>query len=202
MRRMPWATYFWPGLPQLWTRGSWSALVVSIAAAVLLNLALLGSFGWGELVDPDLRRALWAALAVAWVASAIISAAGNRRQQSHQHGDPSPDAYGEVLEHYLKGNWFEAERALGGLLRKDSQDPDARLMLVALLRHTGRPEEAAGQLDLLERLEGAQKWEPEIRRERELLAEASTKTDVQEEQTSDTPTPEATDPTAGVMHAA
>jgi len=45
-------------------------------------------------------------------------------------------------------------------------------MLATLLRHTGRLDDACGQLDRLERLENASKWELEIGRERELIRQA------------------------------
>ena len=74
----------------------------------------------------------------------------------------------------MKGDYYQAEHVLEGLLRRNLRDVDARLMLATLLRHTGRLDEAAGQLDTLARFEGAGKWELEMRRERELLAEAKT----------------------------
>lgn len=184
MRRMPWATCLWPGLPQLWVRGSWSALAVAVTGAVLLNLALLGSFGWSELVGPDVRRALWAALGIVWAVAAIASVAWSRRLADRGQADSTVDTFGEALGHYLRGDWFQAERALGDLLRRDARDLDARLMLATLFRHTGRYDEARGQLDVLVRLEGIAKWELEVRRERELLAEASKRTDNQVEETA------------------
>jgi hypothetical protein len=42
-------------------------------------------------------------------------------------------------------------------------------MLATLLRHTKRYREAGASLDRLERFEGSEKWELEIRRERDLL---------------------------------
>jgi cytochrome c-type biogenesis protein CcmH/NrfG len=72
----------------------------------------------------------------------------------------------------LKGNWFEAERELNKLLRRDNRDLEARLMLATLLRHTKRFDEATRQLNVLVRLEGAKRWELEIRREGELITEA------------------------------
>lgn len=197
MRRTPWATYLWPGLPQLWTRGSWSALAVAAAAAALLNLALLGTFAWSELIVPDLRSALWVALGTAWTAAAVFSAVHERRHGGLVGGDTG--AFAEAQEHYLKGNWFEAERILASLLREDARDLEARLMLATLLRHTRRYDEAGGELDVLVRFEGAGKWELEIGRERELLAEARQRRDTQDE---DQAGPDLTDPPAEVTHAA
>ena len=83
---------------------------------------------------------------------------------------PDEDAFGEALDHYLKGDYYQAEQMLEGLLRRNVRDLDARLMLATLLRHTGRLDEATRQLDTLARFEGAGKWELEIEQERELLA--------------------------------
>ena len=169
MHRMPIATYLWPGLPQLWVHGSWSALAVSIAAAGGVNLALLCTFGWTELIGPNIRTALWAVLAVTWVAAAGYSVLYGRRAVTCRTNDPGGDTFAEATEYYLKGDYFQTERLLGELLGHDHRDLDARLMLATLMRHTGRFDEATEQLDFLVRLEGAEKWELEIRRERELI---------------------------------
>ena len=78
----------------------------------------------------------------------------------------------EALEDYLKGNWFEAERKLNLLMRRDEHDLEARLLMATLLRHTKRFDDATHQLNLLVRLDGAQRWALEIHREGELLMEA------------------------------
>jgi thioredoxin-like negative regulator of GroEL len=146
---------------------------VAVGAAVLLNLALLGTFGWSELLAPELCKGLWVLLGVVWVGSAILSLGWTRRQRIRPSTDAHGDTFSQAVEHYLKGDWFQAQRVLGDLLRSDASDVDARLMLATLLRHTGRLQEAAAELDLLRRFEGAVKWELEIERERELLAEAA-----------------------------
>jgi hypothetical protein len=176
MRRMRWAIYAWPGLPHLWTRGSWSALAVAVAVGALLNLALLATFVWTELLAEGLRKSLWLGLLIGWPAAALFSAAWLRRQVGRERPDAPGETGGATLEeaqgHYLKGNWFEAERVLGILLRRNTRDLEARLLLATMYRHTRRFDEAARQLDSLGRCEGAEKWEWEICRERELLAEA------------------------------
>ena len=99
----------------------------------------------------------------------------DRRHPDHPSPEPSQaaqDTYGEVLEHYLQQNWYEAERLVAKLLRRNARDVDARLMLASVLRHTNRFDEAAGQLDRLGRIEGSRKWDREMRRERTLLAQA------------------------------
>jgi len=171
MRRMRWVTYLWPGLPQLGVNGSWSGLAVAVSAAALFNLALLGSFGWSELIDSEVLKALWVALGVVWVASAVFSALVERRQSMEIRADAADGNFVAAQDHYLKGNWVQAERELARLLKKNARDLDARLMLATLLRRTGRHDEAKEQLDSLTRIEGAGKWGLEIRRERELLAQ-------------------------------
>jgi cytochrome c-type biogenesis protein CcmH/NrfG len=98
------------------------------------------------------------------------------------------------LGEYLKGAWFEAESLLGKLVAQDHRDVDARLMLASLLRHTRRPLEARRQLDELQRLEKAEKWQVEIERERQLLKQA--------EATLPDPLPEEPSPAAEIARAA
>jgi hypothetical protein len=170
MGRMPWATYLWPGLPQLGKHGSWSSLAVAVGFAALVNAALVGSLVWSELLTPPVRMITWLAVTVLWAGSALVSLRGRAEPAAKPAG--TEDAYREALDHYLKGNWFEAECVLGGLLRQDPRDLEARLLLATLLRHTGRIEEARQQLDRLERFEGSGKWALEIHRERQGLDEA------------------------------
>ena len=178
MRRTRWVTYLWPGLPQLWVYGSWFGLAVAVSAALLLNVALLGTFGWSELVAADVRRVLWAVLAAVWIAWAILSAVSAGRQGTRQQTDAAGVSFAAALDYYLKGNWFQAERELVGLLRKNARDLEARLTLATLLRRTGRLDEAEEQLESLAAFQGAEKWELEIRRERELMAAVETAAEV------------------------
>ncbi len=214
MRRMPWAVYLWPGLPQLSQRGSWPALVVALGAAALLDVALLATLVWDELLSADLRMVYWLFLLAAWGLSAGLSAWLYQREKRRREADANRDIFREALDHYLQGNWFAAEQALSRLLRKNRRDVEARLMLATLLRHTRRWDEAARQLDVLVRLEDAQKWELEIRHEAELLAAArggsedggagnhENDTNHEEEGVGGTQTAERTEPPTEMMHAA
>ncbi|MCR4413284.1 MAG: tetratricopeptide repeat protein [Thermoguttaceae bacterium] len=88
----------------------------------------------------------------------------------------------------MKGNWFEAECLLSRILKRNPRDLEARLMLATLLRHTGRRDEAARQLDRLERFEGSGKWVLEISRERQQLQAAkSDEEDAKQEAASPPP---------------
>ena len=172
MSRTPWATYLWPGLPQMCRHGSWSGLAVAIGFAGLLNLGLAASLVWCELLTPGVRTIVWAAVLATWGGSVVVSSRGERTaDQAAQEAGQQNDTFREASDHYLKGNWFEAERILVDLLDDDPRDVEAQLMLATLLRHTGRRDEAARHLDRLERLEQSAMWQWEIARERQRLRE-------------------------------
>jgi hypothetical protein len=174
MRRMPWTMCLWPGLSELWSCGSWAGLAIAIGAATLLNVLLLVSFGWSELIGPSLRTTLWLLFGVVWVGATIWSVRRSQGRAGDRNPNPQEDAFVVALDHYLKGDYYQTEQILEGLLRRNLRDVDARLMLATLMRHTGRLDEAARQLDTLARFEGAGKWELEIEQERALLAKART----------------------------
>ncbi len=183
MHRMPWPAYLWPGLPQLARDGNWAALAVAIAAAAVLNGVLLGTWFWTDMLPPAMHIICWVFLGVTWSFSAGYGAWTDRRgtgRGTRYSGsgsaatseEPGGKIFEEALEDYLKGNWFEAERKLNILLRRDEHDLEARLLMATLLRHTKRFDEATHQLNLLVRLDGAHGWALEIHREGELLVEA------------------------------
>ena len=179
MRRMPWATYLWPGLPQLWDSGFWSGLVLAAGFALLLNLLLLASFVWIELLSSLHLRLGWLAAGSLWIGSAVIS---KRYGISGRYGGRMASSstasaevlFREALSEYLQGSWFEAESILGRLLHQNQRDVEARLLLATLLRHTGRRPEALDQLERLERLRDAQLWAQEIAAERMWIAQSQT----------------------------
>lgn len=171
MVRMPWATYLWPGLPQLWQQGRWSALGLAVGFGLLVNLALMASFVWVELLAPVWLRLLWLVIVGSWTAAAAATAwygwgVAPRKAQSAEA------MFREALTEYLKENWFEAERTLLKLLEAHPGDVEARLLLATLLRHNQRYREALAHLARLDLLQDADRWALEISVEKQLLAEA------------------------------
>jgi uncharacterized protein HemY len=148
-------------------------LVVAAAFGAAVNALLVASFVWTELLPSAARSAAWIVVAVLWVGAVAFSRV---RDRATTRGDgksgASPDTYPDALAHYLRGNWFEAELALGQLLRRNPRDLEAGLLLATLLRHVGRYDEAQRQLERLERFEGCEKWVVEIGRERQFLHES------------------------------
>ena len=167
--KKPWITFLWPGFPQLWTRGSWVALAVAAGSGIILNAALLGSLVWRELLPGEVRSALWLAIGLIWAAGALYSVFFEPDFPLHHVFDDAEDPFPKAVVEYLKGNWYEAERTLTSLLRRDVRDVQSRLLLAALLRRVGRLEEAGRQLDMLTRFEAADNWQLEIQRERQLI---------------------------------
>ncbi len=171
MRRMPWATYLWPGLPRLWFSGFWSGLALAAGFALLLNVMLLASFVWVELLDPFGLRLGWLVTGSLWGCSAIMSVWYGRRGPVPRGATSAEVLFREALSEYLLGSWFEAESILGRLLRLHPRDAEGRLLLATLLRHTRRYDEALDQLNRLERLRNADPWVREIAAERHRIAE-------------------------------
>jgi thioredoxin-like negative regulator of GroEL len=147
---------------------------MALGTAAVLDVLLLATFGWSELIGEGLRTTLWVAFGVFWATAVVWSVRQCRRRAAAENPNPKEDAFREALDHYLGGDYYQAEHLLEGLLQRNPRDLDARLMLATLLRHTGRLDEALWQLDTLARSEGAGKWEWEIQHERDLLAEART----------------------------
>ena len=165
----PWATFFWPGFPQIWMRGNWMALAVAVGAGCILNGALLGTLVWRELLPGEVRNAFWLVTGLIWVSAALYSACFDHDLPPYSRFDSAEDPFPGAVVEYLKGNWYEAERMLVALLRQDVRDAQARLLLAALLRRVGRLEEAERQLDALARFETSDHWQLEIQRERQLI---------------------------------
>jgi len=174
MGKMPWAVFLWPGLPFLY-RGQTLGLVVAASAAAVLNLALLSSFVWIELLGHGLKAALWLSLAIGWGAAAWWAWRALRTVAVPSPEPPAEQGFAAALHHYLRGDWFEAERLLAGLLARDEEDVESRLLLATLLRHRKRFDEALTHLEFLQGLEAAAAWHWEICRERQLVADAESR---------------------------
>jgi len=159
----------WPGLPWLWYRGRWNALLGAMSFALLINLGLIVTFIWPELVTPTVRMAIWTVVATVWVTSAGIAVWG--LPKLHQE-DKKPDSGGlfrQAQDQYLRGDWYQAEATLLKLLKQEPRDADVLLMLASLGRHTHRISEARQRLKQLSRCEQASKWQMEIEQEHRLL---------------------------------
>jgi hypothetical protein len=171
MRWARWITLPVPGLTQLWLAGAWWGLAVGLGFAWLVNLAVVSTFVWTELIGPWSRVGVWVLLLLVWAASVFLSFRQLRGSHPENGQATAEDLFRRAGREYLIGNWVKAEQLLTHLIRLNGRDVDAQLMLASLLRRTGQLTEASGRLRRLEATDGAEKWRSEIRRERQWLDE-------------------------------
>jgi len=176
-----WVYCIWPGLAQLWNKGAVAGLVLAVGFAVLLNMALVVSFGWTEVVSSSAKTITWIVVLLVWLVAGAASylqlrgEAVKASKRNNNVSDPDETATDDnqlfvaATSEYLQGNWYEVERLLEELLCRDSGDVEARLMWATMCRHTGRLEEARRRLDELSLRERAEVWSVEIENERELI---------------------------------
>lgn len=162
-----WLACLWPGLPQLWRHGHWQAWGLAAAFGLLLNLVLLSTVVWTEIVSPSVAAVAWGSLAVFWLISVVLSLRWRPATLS-----PTQDLFPAALSEYLKGNWYEVERLCRQRLAERRGDVETQLLLATMLRHTQRLGEAREQLDRLALIEAAEPWSWEIRSELERLNDA------------------------------
>ncbi len=167
MSKTPKILCMWPGLPELWGRGSWSAVILALGFTLLINIVLVSSLVWTSWLDPALRLAGWLAVVSLWVA-----AAWNARRTAAEPGEDSlrEQWFAEAQSHYLRGEWYEAETLLCRLAGRKGHDVDALVMLATLKRHTGRLDEAEALLEQLIHRDDARDWQRELLAEQALVA--------------------------------
>ncbi len=163
----------WPGLPRLWWRGDWRALLVAIFFAVAVNFSVLTSFVWPETLSFRWQLLGWMSLLGLWGISVVWGARQLAGLSAPRDGAALQDLFVQAQSEYLRGHWLEAESLLRQVLQRSDRDVDARLLLAALCRRTGRLEACAQQLATLESIAGSEKWSMEIGRERRLLHSGS-----------------------------
>ncbi len=208
-RKLPKIAYFWPGLPQLWLRGSWAGLMIAVGFTALVNVLILASCVFGEWIPLEQVLGGYGVVAVAWLVgwwqsrrqttsevaanqdteeSATAVSSGVNGPAIGLVNEPREQLYREAQQVYLQGDWVATEQLLLKLLKLDGRDAEARLMLATLWRHQGRHREAVRQLDKLSRLEAADPWQNEIAVERGENAAALKDTDNQSETDTETDT--------------
>jgi hypothetical protein len=201
-RKLPRIAYFWPGLPQLWLRGSWVGFVIAVGFTALVNVLILASFVFHEWIPLEQMLSGYGVVAASWLAgwwqyrrqaSDEVTADSKYDESSTESavvglaGEPGEQLYREAQRVYLQGDWVAAEQVLLKLLKLDVRDAEARLMLATLWRHQGRNREAVRQLDKLSRLEASDPWQYEIAVERQENAAAlANQENITTDQTTDT----------------
>jgi hypothetical protein len=165
-------TCFWPGLSAAWLRGNPRALAHALLACWSLCLLLLATFVWPQWIPVWTVRGLWFLAISLWMVECVRSHWNYHRLI--QVGKPlePDDAFMQAQADYLAGNWFEAEAKLLHLLSDFPRDAECQLLLVGILRHTGRHKAGLRRLDHLETWDSAARWHFEIANERAIIQRA------------------------------
>ena len=185
------ALYLWPVLPQLWLRGCWWGMALAVVFTALVNFVLVATFMWPLWIEQSIVVMGWVAVLVTWFVgvfvmnrmSAAVQPTDDPRVQQNTTENFSTDCpskknvfltktiklFQEAQRYYLRRDWLEAERKLNLLLELDPLDADAQIMIAAVYRRTNRPEQSRRALRYLTRMDNLEKWQWEIKQEREKL---------------------------------
>jgi tetratricopeptide (TPR) repeat protein len=162
-------TLIWPGLPWLWLRGSLGGLILAVGFAVVLDVAILTTWIWSELVDRQVSVGIWSAAGAVWLV-ATVSALASFPPAIPKPRDAAADAlFRAARDAYLAKDWLAAETKLRALLVLAPTDGEAQLLLATLLRRVGRRAEARTALEKLSRSDSGIPWQSPISRELALL---------------------------------
>lgn len=166
-------TLVWPGLPWLWLRGSRTGLVLALAFAVTVDVALLTTFIWPELLGVEFTIALWTATAVIWLVATASAAAAVPAPLPRVRAEAVDALFVEARDAYLAHDWVAAQAHLEELLALAPTDGEAQLLWGTLLRRVGRHAEAREALAQLSRSDSGGRWRAAIARELVLLDQAA-----------------------------
>ncbi len=169
MTALRYLTLLWPGLPWLWLRGSHAGLVLALAFAVAFDAAVVTTFIWPDLVELPITVAVWAGVAVIWLASTVSGAAAFPSPLAVPKAADVDPLYVKARDAYLSRDWIAAETRLRELLQVAPTDGEAQLLLATLLRRVGRLAEARDALEKLSASDSGARWQRAITAEREQI---------------------------------
>jgi hypothetical protein len=162
-------TLLWPGLPWLWLRGSRAGLVLALAFALAVDVAVLTTWIWTELVDVRWVLTLWTAVAALWLAATASAAAAFPRPIPAGRDAATEPIFVRARDAYLARDWLGAETQLRTLLELAPTDGEAQLLMASLFRRVGRTAEARTALEQLARSDAGGPWRTEIAGELERM---------------------------------
>ena len=162
-------TLLWPGLPWLWLRGSRAGLVLALAFAVTVDVAVVTTWVWTELIDLRWVLGLWTAIAGLWLSATASAAAAFPRPIPAGRDAATEPLFVRARDAYLARDWLTAETQLRTLLDLAPTDGEAQLLLASLFRRVGRNTEAVTALEQLARSDSGKPWHGEIARELDRL---------------------------------
>jgi len=162
-------TLVWPGMPWLWLRGSRMGLVLALAFAVTVDVAVLTTFIWPELMGFGFSIGMWTATAAIWLISTASALSSFPPPIPRVRAAAADALFIQARDAYLARDWLAAEAHLRALLALAPTDGEAQLLWGTLLRRVGRSAEAREALTKLSRSDSGSRWRATIDRELELL---------------------------------
>ena len=154
-----------PGTYGLFHYGRWSFLAVAVTFFLALDLLLVVYFFWTDCLTPQGWYVGVGAFLLLWFLLAQVSLYCEKMLLRRRDADSKRNFFADAQVQYLQGNWFEAECFLNEILKRNSRDPEALLMLATMFRHTERFEESRKILQQLQKFEESKKWFVEIEKE-------------------------------------
>jgi hypothetical protein len=173
MNAFRYLTLAWPGLPWLWLRGSRGGLVLAVAFAVSLDVAVIATFIWPDLVELPITVAVWTGTAVVWLVSTVSALAAFPPPLTAAAPDAVDPLFVKARDAYLARDFITAETRLRALLELAPTDGEAQLLLATLLRRAGRLAEARDALEKLSASDAGIRWRATIAAERSRIAAAA-----------------------------
>lgn len=169
----PWTYRIWPGLPRLWFRGDFHALIQAWVFGALLAVWLLTTLRWTGWLEGTWRIALGGCLVAWWLWEAFRSGRPGFLGTSQRAQDAAKweTEWCELQRAYLQGQWTDAERTLRTRLALVPRDVQAGLMLIRVLRRAGNVGEAQVWWQRLRGYDEAAAWWTELDREGTILAQ-------------------------------
>ena len=180
-------TCLWPGLARLWFRGEWLGLLTACAYAALVNMLIVTTLLWTEVAPEYLRWAGWIVAIFWWLVAACLSLRDLPNLTSGEPHEVNQGLFAAAQTEYLKGNWIEAEACVRKLLRRAPRDVESLLLLATIQRRTRRHDEARVQLQQIARLDAANRWQVELRKERQMLRRETQREKVEQHQETASP---------------
>ncbi|MFM8175028.1 MAG: hypothetical protein ACKN81_15910 [Pirellulaceae bacterium] len=160
----------WPGWTKLWNEGDLRSLLLSLLFGALLNLWFAATWTWPQWWTTQSWWSCLAALAVSASASALLAKDSLRSLAMRQIPAKSTDQWlRDAQDSYLQANYQEAEASLHRIFAAGNQDIEAMLLMISVLRRTGRIAQAQFCIDRLRLLERANPWLAELDHEQKKL---------------------------------
>ena len=151
-------------------RGSRAGIIVALAYAIALDAGIVTTFIWPDLVELPVTIAVWAGVAVIWLASTVSAAAAFPPRLARPVPADVDPLFVKARDAYLARDWVAAESRLRELLILAPTDGEAQLMLATLLRRVGRLSEATDALEKLSASDSGARWQTAMAAERQRIA--------------------------------